>query len=161
MDDKYWLNKQVAALENSQEPMPILMEFLELMNTGDSGTREICQSGLLAYFDKLRKTEPHEVMGETIKLLRSKCIDGTAAADFLENAYKAYELIIDEAYNKILRTMSSAYLFDGSVLCCPECKSLNVYEGENSMYEFTHLICRDCGHWGLPDDYQIEDWYRK
>ncbi len=159
MDDKSWLYKQVAALENSKESMPILLELLGLMNSGDSGTIETYQNSMLAYFDKLRKTEPHEVMGETIKLLRSKCVDGTVAADFLDKAYKAYEMIVDEAYDKLLRTMSCSYLSDGTVRRCPKCKSTNVYEGENSMYEFTDMNCRDCGHQHLADDYEIEDWY--
>jgi hypothetical protein len=145
----------------SQEPIPILIELLGFLNSDASEHAEKAQSALLSYFDFLRKSAPHQTMGNTIKALRIECADETPASFFLEIAYKAYELILDEAYKKTLRTLTGSYKTDGSVMCCPVCNSTNVYEGENSMYEFTHMICRDCGNTEMADDYQIEDWYSK
>ncbi len=43
---------------------------------------------------------------------------------------------------------------------CPECGSTNAGELESqSAYDFTYMLCSECGHGGLVDHWQIKfDW---
>ena len=41
---------------------------------------------------------------------------------------------------------------------CPRCGSGEI-TCTQAVYEFTTLLCRACGHWGVMDDLQITDWF--
>jgi len=152
--------KLADKLKTVKSPLNILLELLTLLDCGEATSVEIAKSALLSYFDSLIKSSPHQVTGSIIKSLRTECNNDTPAAEFLDTTYKAYEQLLEEAYKKIIRTLSGSFKTDGSVKYCPKCNSTNVIEGE-PYYEFTHMICLDCDYSEVADDYQIEEWYRK
>jgi len=158
-DNKDKQGKQSNEIENTNDSISKLRELLTTLDGSDEKKKEIAKSSILEYFKSIRKSLNPEKLGEIIKTLRAEFTDGSGAANFLDISYSAYELILEKAYNKLIRTFSGSYTSDGTVARCPNCKSTNVAEGDGSMYEFTEMICSNCGYKEFADDYQLEDWY--
>ena len=146
-------------LENSTDPFPILLKLLSIVDSENRTLSESAKSALLAHFESLRKSAPPDAIGRVIKALQVETKENTPAAEFLSVSYKAYELIVDTAWKKTIRSITGTFTIDGTIAQCPKCKSTNVMEGPNSMYEFTDMMCNDCGERRLMDDYQLEEWY--
>jgi hypothetical protein len=153
------VKKLSRELESSNTPLPLLRKLLLLMNTEDIGIRNLSQSAILNYFDSLKKSSNHETIKSYIETLQPEYPDGSIAAEFLDISMKAYDLILEQTYNRLIRTFSGSYTSDGTVAKCPKCNSTNVFEGDGSIYEFTEMICGDCNHRELADEYLLENWY--
>jgi len=150
---------QAKGSENTNETLNRLREFLTILDDKDLDKKEMAKSSILEYFETIRKSSNPEKLGELIKTLRGEITDGTEAAYFLDISSDAYDLIVESAYKRMIRSICGTYKIDGTVARCPKCKSTNVAEGDGSFYEFTEMICSDCGYKDLADDYQLEDWY--
>ncbi len=141
----------------------VLHEILELLKTPDDKINEQIQSILIPYFESYREKNSPEALKVLIRQLRSQYGENTPAALFLDRALEACHLLeqppLPQVWDRVLRSVSGSYLYDGTVARCPKCHSTHVHEGENSAYYFTDMVCADCGYRELADDYQLEDWY--
>ncbi len=155
------------SLRGDGDPLPVLRDLLLILETGNPETQEAVKDALLHHFEKVRQKSTLEFLLESIQGLQRVTSRGGPAETFVENTRKACDLLIRNqkdpdltpVYNRMIRTFSQSYLFDGTRARCPECGSTEVGEGPNSMYEFTDMQCRHCGHRNLADDYRLEDWY--
>lgn len=159
----------IEELNKSENPLPLLQELLFQMNTDDPGSSESIKSVILSHFDYLRESARMNDIDTFINQLSEKFTKTCAAADFLRTTREAYNLIVEESqnntvgnvFNKMLRMYSGSYLFDGTQPSCPRCRSTRVREGDSSMYEFTDMICDECGNRQLADEYQLVEWYKQ
>ena len=143
-------------LEGVEDPMPLLPGIAGLLRIKNDKIRETILSALLRAFDRWRGDD--DMVRKAIDAIKKQNREDPAVMEFAENLLKAHELIMNEAYRKVLRSTSMEYLSDGTKARCPQCGSPDVYS-PGGMYEFTEMKCDACGYSDYCDDYQLEEWY--
>lgn len=154
-------------LSTETDTIPVVRELLQILNDADSDVRPLAEHALLGHFEIVRRKSTLESLRGYIQNLEPMTIAGGAAREFIANAVKATDVLIQNrdnpdmkpVYNRLLRTLSMSFLSDGTRARCPQCGSYDAGEGSGSMYEFTEMVCRRCGYRTFVDDYQLEDWY--
>lgn len=158
------LCEQLQRAPEKVEPLRSLLAAID-QHPGEVASR--AQLGILEHFKALSRIHPLEKLAALIASLATN--PGSPSAAFLAEIRGAVDLMkkmdpprpMAQVYQGLLRTLTQSYTTDGTQARCPKCQSTNVTEGENSMYEFTHMVCHHCGHDDMADEYQLEDWYPK
>jgi len=143
-------------LPNVRDPRQLLGRIAGLLEI--AAVKETVLSALLKSFDRWAGNV--EAVNAILDDIQKQNPGSAEVAQFVETMRKANKTIMDEAYRKMIRNLTSSYLTDGTVARCPQCRSTNVSQGM-AAYEFTEMKCDDCGNHDVADDYQLEDWYPK
>jgi hypothetical protein len=148
-----------ARLPEVAEPKPLLPKLLSVLDVVTPAVQPILVDALVQVFDRIDRAAPGGELTALLVGLQKDCQPHSVSAAFLAQCIEANQNRMNVVYQRIIRSVTQSYLSDGTVARCPGCGSRDVYEGPNSIYEFTHMICRACGRNAAEDEYGLEDWY--
>lgn len=75
---------------------------MSLLNSKNQAVNHALESSLLQFFSKVGNQEPYTKIGELLNSLKEKFETETKAREFLDNCIKANNVILNEAFKKIL-----------------------------------------------------------